>query len=442
MQTGCVTKLRNQFGLQKCSWGFFEFYFGGSLLFYDYVKIYVRGGDGGNGMVTFRREKYVPMGGPSGGDGGDGANVVFVADESLTTLVDFKYRQHYKAERGENGMRKNMHGRNGQDLLVKVPVGTIVRDDATGELLADIVDRDQTFVVAHGGRGGRGNARFKSAKNCAPEIAENGEPGEERWLRLELKLLADAALVGLPNADYPFTTLHPNLGVVNLEPGMSFVLADIPGLIEGAANGVGLGHRFLRHVERSRLLIHLVDMSGLGELEPWEEFDVIDKELELYREDLASRRRIVVANKMDMPDAPAKLAEFKKHIGKDRNGEDYQIFEISALTGSGLNDLMYKIYEILQDTPMPEPAKQDEGKITVVEDKPEFEIEHVEDGLWRVIGEKLEKLVIMTNWEHDDSLRRLQNILTKIGLDAALREAGAVDGDLVQIADKEFDYAE
>ncbi len=428
-------------------------------MFYDYVKIYVKAGDGGNGIVTFRREKYVPLGGPSGGDGGDGADIVFVADESLTTLVDFKYRQHYKAERGENGMRKNMHGKNGADLIVKVPVGTIVRDADTGEMLADIVEKDQRVVVAKGGRGGRGNARFMSAKNRAPEIAENGEPGEERWLRLELKLLADAALVGLPNAgkstlisrvtasrpkiaDYPFTTLVPNLGVVNLEPGMSFVLADIPGLIEGAADGVGLGHRFLRHVERSRLLLHLVDMSGLSEQEPWEEFAVIDKELELYRADLAARRRIIVANKMDMPQAQAKLAEFRQHIDKDRNGEDYQIFEISALTGAGLHELMYKVYDILQDTPLPEPAKADEGRLTVVTAQPEFELARDPDGAWRVTGEKVEKLVIMTNWQHDDSLRRLQNILTKIGLDAALRAAGAQDGDLVRIADKEFDYAE
>lgn len=428
-------------------------------MFYDYVKIYVKAGDGGNGIVTFRREKYVAMGGPSGGDGGDGADVVFVADEGLSTLVDFKYRQHYKAERGENGMRKNMHGKNGEDLIVKVPVGTIVRDDTTGEVLADIVEKDQRVVVAKGGRGGRGNARFSSAKNRAPEIAENGEPGQERWLRLELKLLADAALVGLPNAgkstlisrvsgsrpkiaDYPFTTLVPNLGVVNLEPGMSFVLADIPGLIEGAAEGVGLGHRFLRHVERSRILLHLVDMSGLSEHEPWEDFATIDKELELYRADLAERRRIIVANKMEMPEAKEKLAEFKKHIGKDRNGEDYQIFEISALTGEGLHELMYKVYEILQDTPLPEPAKQDEAKHTVVTAEPEFTIEKAEEGVWRVTGEKVEKLVIMTNWNHDDSLRRLQNILTKIGLDAALLKAGARDGDLVQIADKEFDYAE
>ena len=428
-------------------------------MFYDYVKIYVKAGDGGNGIVTFRREKYVPMGGPSGGDGGDGADVVFVADESLTTLVDFKYRQHYKAERGENGVRKNMHGKNGDDLIVKVPVGTIIRDADTGEMLADIIEKDQRVVVARGGRGGRGNARFMSAKNRAPEIAENGEPGEERWLRLELKLLADAALVGLPNAgkstlisrvtasrpkiaDYPFTTLTPNLGVVNLEPGMSFVLADIPGLIEGASDGVGLGHRFLRHVERSRLLLHLVDMSGLAERKPWEEFAIIDKELELYRADLAARQRIIVANKMDMPDAAENLAEFKQRIGKDRNGDNYQIFEISALTGAGLKELMYKVYEILQDTPLPEPAKEDEGRVTVVTTKPEFEINRDPDGVWRVTGEKVEKLVIMTNWEHDDSLRRLQNILTKIGLDAALRTAGAQDGDLVRIADKEFDYAE
>lgn len=428
-------------------------------MFYDYVKIYVKGGDGGNGIVTFRREKYVPLGGPSGGDGGDGGDVVFIADEGLTTLADFKYRQHYKAERGENGMRKNMHGKNGAPLIVKVPVGTIVRDDTTGELLADIVSREQRVVVASGGRGGRGNARFHSARNRAPEIAENGEPGVERWLRLELKLLADAALVGLPNAgkstiisrvsgskpkiaDYPFTTLHPNLGVVNLEPGMSFVLADIPGLIEGAAEGVGLGHRFLRHVERSRLLLHVVDMSGMGELEPWEEFAVIDKELELYRADLAARPRIVLANKMDMPGADERLAEFKDWLARERADKNYEVYDISALTGSGLHDLMYKVYQMLQDIPMPEAIRQDEGRMTVVEAKPDFVIEKQEEGLWLVTGEKVEKLVIMTNWEHDESLRRLQNILTKIGLDAALRDAGARDGDVVQIADKEFDYAE
>lgn len=429
-------------------------------MFYDYVKIYVKGGDGGNGIVTFRREKYVPLGGPSGGDGGDGGDVVFVADEGLTTLADFKYRQHYKAERGENGMRKNMHGKNGTPLVVKVPIGTIVRDDTTGELLADIVSKEQRVVVAAGGRGGRGNARFHSSRNRAPEIAENGEPGVERWLRLELKLLADAALVGLPNAgkstiisrvsgskpkiaDYPFTTLHPNLGVVNLEPGMSFVLADIPGLIEGAADGVGLGHRFLRHVERSRLLLHVVDMSGMGEAEPWEEFSVIDKELELYRADLAARPRIILANKMDMPGADERLAEFKEWLAKERSEENYTVYDISALTGSGLNELMYKVYHMLQDIPMPEiMQQQDEGKLTVVEATPDFVIEKQEDGLWLVTGEKVEKLVIMTNWEHDESLRRLQNILTKIGLDAALRDAGAKDGDVVQIGDREFDYAE
>lgn len=432
-------------------------------MFYDYVKIFVKGGDGGNGIVTFRREKYVPLGGPSGGDGGKGADVIFVADESLTTLVDFKYRQHYKAQRGENGMRKNMHGKNGEPLVVKVPVGTLVRDAESGELLADIVEKNQRVVVARGGRGGRGNARFQSARNRAPEIAEKGEPGEERWLRLELKLLADAALVGLPNAgkstiisrvsgsrpkiaDYPFTTLHPNLGVVNLEPGMSFVLADIPGLIEGAAEGVGLGHRFLRHVERSRLLLQVVDMSGLGELSPWEEFCVIDKELALYRQDLAARRRLLVANKMDMPQAAENLQEFKRRLAEA--GNDYPLFEISALTGDGLRDLMYQVFEILQTTPLPLlsdmtlEGDEAQGKLTRVEAEPEFVITQAEPGVWQVSGQKLERLVVMTDWEYEESLRRLQNILTKIGLDAALREAGAQDGDLVQIAGREFDYAE
>lgn len=424
-------------------------------MFYDYVKIYVKGGDGGDGMVAFRREKFVPMGGPAGGDGGRGGSIIFVGDASSNTLEAFKYKQHFKGERGQNGMSKSMYGKNGQDIIIKVPIGTIVRDDQTKEILADITEVGQELIVAKGGRGGRGNIHFQSAKNRAPEIAEKGEPGQERWLRLELKLIADVGLVGMPNAgkstiiskvsgskpkiaDYPFTTLVPNLGVVNLEPGMSFVMADVPGLIEGASEGLGLGHRFLRHVERTRLILHVVDMSGLTEKEPWEDYKTINDELQKYRADLAARPKIIVANKMDMPDAQEKLQEFKKHIG-----EDLEIFQISALTGLGLRELMYAAYERLQNAPEPlGVVDKSEIKLTKVEPKADFIIQKDEDGAWLITGEKIEKVVIMTDWSREESLKRLSHILNKMGVDDALRKAGARDGETVRIANKEFDFSD
>lgn len=424
-------------------------------MFYDYVKIYVKGGDGGDGMVAFRREKFVPMGGPAGGDGGRGGSIIFVGDASSNTLEAFKYKQHFKGERGQNGMSKSMYGKNGQDIIIKVPIGTIVRDDQTKEILADITEVGQELIVAKGGRGGRGNIHFQSAKNRAPEIAEKGEPGQERWLRLELKLIADVGLVGMPNAgkstiiskvsgskpkiaDYPFTTLVPNLGVVNLEPGMSFVMADVPGLIEGASEGLGLGHRFLRHVERTRLILHVVDMSGLTENEPWEDYKTINDELQKYRADLANRPKIIVANKMDMPDSQIKLQEFKKHIG-----EDLEIFQISALTGQGLRELMYAAYERLQNAPEPlGVVDKSEIKLTKVEPKADFTIQKDEDGAWLITGEKIEKVVIMTDWSREESLKRLSHILNKMGVDDALRKAGARDGETVRIANKEFDFSD
>lgn len=424
-------------------------------MFYDYVKINVKAGAGGDGLVSFRREKFVPFGGPAGGDGGNGGDIIFVGDASSNTLEAFKYKQHFKGERGENGMNKSRYGKNGKHTYVRVPIGTIIRDDETKEILADVTEIGQEVIVAHGGRGGRGNIHFQSAKNRAPEIAEKGEPGEERWLRLELKLIADVGLVGMPNAgkstiismvsgskpkiaDYPFTTLVPNLGVVNLEPGVSFVMADVPGLIEGASEGLGLGHRFLRHVERTRLILHVVDMSGFTENEPWEDYITIENELLKYRADLAERPRIIVANKMDMPDAPKKLTEFKKHIG-----EDIEIWEVSALTGDGLRPLMYRAFDVLQDAPEPLGVVDvSEMKIVKVEPKADFEVTTDDDGAWLVVGEKVEKLVIRTDWSREDSLKRLAHILNKMGVDDALRRAGAIDGDTVRIADKEFDFSD
>src|SRR6478672_12030098 len=309
-------------------------------MFIDQVKVYVKGGDGGNGMVAFRREKYVPMGGPAGGDGGNGADVIFEVEEGLRTLMDFRYQRHFKAPRGEHGMSKNMHGRNSKDMIVKVPPGTVVMDELTKEVIADLVEHGQRAVIARGGRGGRGNSRFATPTNPAPELSENGEPGQEREVVLELKLLADVGLVGFPSvgkstllsvvssakpkiADYHFTTLVPNLGMVETEDGRSFVMADLPGLIEGASEGVGLGHQFLRHIERTRVIVHVIDMSGLESRDPYEDYVTINKELQEYNLRLTERPQIIVASKMDMPEADANLDEFKKKLN-----EEYPVFPI------------------------------------------------------------------------------------------------------------------
>ncbi|MEW5762825.1 MAG: GTPase ObgE [Bacillota bacterium] len=346
-------------------------------MFYDEAKIYVKGGDGGNGCVAFRREKYVPRGGPAGGDGGRGGNVVLRADAQLATLIDLRYRRHYRAARGAHGLGKNMHGRDGEDLVVRVPVGTVVRDAATGALLADLVTDGQEVVVARGGRGGRGNARFATSTRRAPAFAEKGKPGEERWVLLELKLLADAGLVGFPNAgkstliarvsaarpkiaDYPFTTLEPHLGVVRVGEGESFVLADIPGLIEGAHRGSGLGHRFLRHIERTRLLVHVLDTAGSGGRDPVQDFAVINRELAAYDPELAARPQIVAANKMDLPGAAANLERLREVLG-----ERYEIYPISALTGEGLPRLVHRIAALLRELPRPA-LREAEGRVAEV----------------------------------------------------------------------------
>ncbi len=422
-------------------------------MFYDYAKIYVKGGDGGNGIVAWRREKYVPMGGPAGGDGGDGGDVVFIADENLRTLVDFRYKQHYKADKGANGQGKNMHGRSADDMEIRVPLGTVVRDAETGEILADISNSEQKVIVAHGGKGGRGNTRFFSGNNKAPEIAEKGAPGQERWLQMELKLLADAGLIGMPNAgkstiiskisaatpkiaDYPFTTLTPHLGMVTIAPGESFVVADVPGLIEGAHSGAGLGHRFLRHVERTRVLVHVLDMSGLGERDPFEDFVAINRELELYRSDLAERPMIVAANKMDMPDAAEHLEEFVKKA----NGK-YEIFPISALSGQGLMPLLHRLYELVQANPVAQGVLAEETKIFREErDEEPYVISRDMDGAWLVQGYRVENAVKMVDWTNIASIKWLQKTLIEIGVEDGLRKAGAKNGETVRILDREFDF--
>ncbi|KMY43633.1 GTPase ObgE [Bacillus sp. FJAT-27916] len=427
-------------------------------MFVDQVKIYVKGGDGGNGMVAFRREKYVPKGGPAGGDGGHGANVVFEVEEGLRTLMDFRYKRHFKAPRGEHGMSKNQHGKNSPDMIVKVPPGTVVSDADTGEIIADLTEHGQRAIIAKGGRGGRGNTRFATPANPAPELSEKGEPGVERNIIMELKLLADVGLVGFPSvgkstllasvsaarpkiAEYHFTTIVPNLGVVETEDGRSFVMADLPGLIEGAHEGVGLGHQFLRHIERTRVIVHVIDMSGQEGRDPYEDYVTINKELEEYNLRLTERPQIIAASKMDMPDSEENLKAFKERLE-----EDVQIFPISSVTREGLRELLYAVADKIEETPE-FPLEHDEDQTGVHRvlykheaEKEEFMITRESDGTFVVTGEKLEKLFKMTDFSRDESVKRFARQLRAMGVDEALRKRGAEDGDIVRLMEYEFEF--
>lgn len=436
-------------------------------MFVDQVKISVKAGKGGDGMVAFRREKYVPNGGPAGGDGGKGGSVILKVDEGLRTLMDFRYHRMFKAQPGQNGMIKGMFGQGADDLYIFVPEGTTVYDADTDEVLGDLIEANQELVVAKGGRGGRGNMRFASAKNPAPEIAENGEPGVERNLRLELKVLADVGLVGFPSvgkstllsvvtsakpkiAQYHFTTLVPNLGMVRLDDGRDFVMADLPGLIEGASNGVGLGIQFLRHIERTRVILHLVDMSGMEGRDPFDDYQKINAELATYDETLLDRPQIVVASKMDMPDAAANLAEFKEKLMQDETLKQIpEVMEISSLTHQGLDALVKRTAEILEQTPkfatLAQRKQEQQATLYKFEDKqeePDFILTRDADATWILSGEKLEKLFKMTNLEHDESLMRFARQLRAMGVDDALRARGAKAGDMVKIKDFVFEFVE
>ncbi|MCR2820529.1 GTPase ObgE [Lederbergia panacisoli] len=430
-------------------------------MFVDQVKIFVKGGDGGNGMVAFRREKYVPMGGPAGGDGGKGASVIFQVDEGLRTLMDFRYQRHFKAPRGEHGMSKSQHGKGASDMIVKVPPGTVVTDEDTKEVIADLVSHGQQAIIANGGRGGRGNIRFATPANPAPEVAENGEPGQERNVILELKVLADVGLVGFPSvgkstllsvvsaakpkiAEYHFTTIVPNLGVVETGDGRSFVMADLPGLIEGAHEGVGLGHQFLRHIERTRVIVHVIDMSGMEGRDPYEDYSTINQELQEYNLRLLERPQIIVANKMDMPEAEANLEEFKRKL-KD----DYPVFPISAVTREGLKELLYEIANQLEHTPefpLHEVVEEEEtiNRVMYKHEKPkeEFTITREPDGSFVVSGGKVERLFKMTDFSRDESVRRFARQLRTMGIDDALRERGAKDGDTIRLLEFEFEFVD
>lgn len=425
-------------------------------MFYDKAKVIIYGGDGGNGASAFRREKYVPKGGPSGGDGGRGGDVIFLADEDLRTLVDFKYQRHYRAQRGQHGEGSKRHGRDGEDLIIKVPPGTLIRDAKTRTVIADLVENGQQVVAARGGRGGRGNARFATPQNKAPSFAEKGEPGEFREVELELKLLADVGLVGFPNVgkstiisrvsaakpkidSYHFTTLAPNLGTVSLPDKDSFVVADIPGLIEGAYLGHGLGHEFLRHVERTRLLIHVVDASQSEGRDVVNDFKKINKELVTYSAGLGDRVQIIAANKMDITGADKNLTKLREAVGSD-----YEIFPVSAVTGEGLDKLMFRAAELLKEFKFDIPGEDAESPELIVRpvEEPRFKIDRDQEGTFIISGREVERHIAMTDLENEEAVRRLQRIFIKMGIEDALRERGIQEGDTVRIGSVEFEFFE
>lgn len=426
-------------------------------MFYDYAKVNVLGGAGGNGIVAFRREKYVPKGGPAGGDGGRGGSIILRADEGLRTLVDFRYQTHYKGERGEHGQGDKKHGRSGKDIVLRVPVGTMVREAADGRLMADLREPGQEVVVAKGGRGGRGNTRFVNSIHRAPAYAENGEPGQERWITLELKLLADVGLVGFPNAgkstlisrmsaakpkiaNYPFTTLEPNLGVVKVDAGRSFVVADVPGLVQGAAEGAGLGHRFLRHVERCRVLVHLVDIAGVDGRDPLEDVAQINDELARYAPALAEKPMLLIANKMDL------LSSEEGEAALARLAEAYPevpLLSLSAATSEGVQALIYRLADLLDEIgPMVYEDPEEEPIETVTEDVLPYEVKRLEADIWTVVGPEIDGLVHRTQFEREEGVERFMAILEGMGIEKALRKAGINDGDTVIVGPMEFDFFE
>ncbi|MCX7747806.1 MAG: GTPase ObgE [Clostridia bacterium] len=422
-------------------------------MFIDSAKIFIKAGDGGNGIVSFHREKYVAAGGPDGGDGGRGGDVVFVVDEGIRTLADFRYKRKYKAEPGQHGGASNCTGRSGEDLIIKIPSGTVVRDEATGRIIADLTKPGQAHIIAKGGKGGAGNQHFATSTRQVPNFAKSGEPGEELTIVLELKLLADVGLIGFPNvgkstilsmvsaarpkiADYHFTTLEPNLGVVSLDEQKSFVIADIPGLIEGAHQGIGLGHQFLKHVERTKLLVHIVDIASIEGRNPIEDFDVINKELSQYNPVLAKKPQIVAANKTDIPGSDENLEVFRKEI----ESRGFKVFSISAATNKGMKELMYYISEALREIPDTILVEEtDQEVVYKAEEEKPFEIRR-ENGIFVVEGKWVKKIVGSTNFGNYESLQYFQRAIKSKGVVDALEEMGVQEGDTVKMIDFEFEY--
>lgn len=420
-------------------------------MFYDLAKIYVKSGDGGDGMISFRREKHVPRGGPDGGDGGNGGNIIFSVNENISSLVHFHRNTQFRAGNGQHGGRKRMTGANGETLRLEVPPGTIVRDSESGELMADLTSPDQEVVLLRGGKGGRGNTRFASSTNQAPRLAERGEPGQEMWLDLELKLIADVGIIGVPNAgkstllsavsaarpkiaDYPFTTLQPNLGVAQLDDFETLVLADIPGLIEGASTGAGLGHEFLRHIERTRVLIHLLDGNAVDPLEDWA---MINQELALYDARLEKKPQAIVLNKIDLPDAQV----WESFVAERMNEEGLPFCSVSAVTGEGVRPMLYRVKQMLEELPETQPEIEAPVVIRPEPSEEAFTIQKEVDG-WRVRGKSIERLAAMTYWEFEATTRRFQQILDKMGISEALVEAGVADGDTVFIGDEVLEWSD
>ncbi|MBL6466248.1 GTPase ObgE [Peptostreptococcus stomatis] len=424
-------------------------------MFIDKARIFVKAGNGGNGAVSFRREKYVPAGGPDGGDGGRGANIIMVADTGLRTLMDFKYKKKYSAQHGEDGSKKKRAGKNGEDLILSVPEGTVIRDEKTGLIIADLKKAGDKAVVARGGYGGKGNQHFANAVRQAPAFAKSGTDGQERWITLELKMIADVGLLGFPNvgkstflsvvtsakpkiANYHFTTLTPNLGVVQTRHGESFVIADIPGIIEGAADGVGLGHDFLRHVERTKVLVHIVDISGIEGRDPIDDFEKINEELRLYNEKLASRPQIVVANKSDLLFDETIYENFKKTMEE----KGYEVFKMSAVTRDGVDQVIDKVSQLLNEVEDVELVSQEEmyRPELDVDDEGGLKVEIDEDGIYVVTGKELRRIMYSVNFDDMESLQFFQAQMESKGVFDMLRQAGIEDGDTVKIYELEFEF--
>ena len=424
-------------------------------MFIDKARIFVKAGNGGNGAVSFRREKYVPAGGPDGGDGGRGANIIMVADTGLRTLMDFKYKKKYSAQHGEDGSKKKRAGKNGEDLILSVPEGTVIRDEKTGLIIADLKKAGDQAVVARGGYGGKGNQHFANAVRQAPAFAKSGIDGQERWITLELKMIADVGLLGFPNvgkstflsvvtsakpkiANYHFTTLTPNLGVVQTRHGESFVIADIPGIIEGAADGVGLGHDFLRHVERTKVLVHIVDISGIEGRDPIDDFEKINEELRLYNERLSTRPQLVVANKSDLLFDESIYENFKKTMEE----KGYEVFKMSAATRDGVDQVIDRVSQLLNEVEEVELVSQEEmyRPELDVDDEAGLKIEVDEDGIYVVTGKELRRIMYSVNFDDMESLQFFQAQMEAKGVFDMLREAGIEDGDTVKIYELEFEF--
>ena len=424
-------------------------------MFVDEVEIRVEAGNGGDGCTAFRREKFVPMGGPYGGNGGHGSDIIFKVDEGLHTLLDLRYQKLIKGKKGENGRGKNQHGKGAEPIIIKVPQGTVVTDLNTGLIIADLSKKEDQEIIAKGGRGGRGNTAFKTQTNTAPDYSENGEEGEKKNLKVEVKMLADVGLVGLPSvgkstiismvsrskpkiAAYHFTTLHPNLGVVKASDGRSFVIADLPGLIEGASEGEGLGDKFLKHIERTKVIAHVIDMGASEGRDPYEDYVLINKELKAFNEKLTKKPQIIIANKMDLTNAKEELEKFRQKVGPE-----IEIYEISAATNQGLQKVINRLADLVDEvpnSPLYEDSQIESHVLYKFKKEEPFTIARDDDGTWAIQGKEVERIFKMTKFSSDEAAYKFAKKLSRMGIDQKLEELGAEEGDQVRILDFYFDY--